>query len=265
MNILKRVGKGIAYTVGMIALFLVASISSAYALELGDIVKTQSEVDLEADVETDLDTPVEDIDLDLQSTTSVDVDDEEVSTTSVNLEDALEATIQVDRGDISESEEGAVGGSAPADVRDAESFRIYALGLLEQDEFLKEVESDEEEVSVTYAQRAELFGFIPVYVNTEVSVDARGEVEVDYPWYRFLTKVERSGLAEGLEERVSRIVEGEADTSATSTATTTDVRVEGSLSLRQQAEIVEAVYTELRESLSLDIEAEGEADASIAG
>lgn len=58
-----------------------------------------------------------------------------------------------------------------------------------QNERIQEITSDDESIGMRYRAEMRLFGFIPMERSVTAQVAADGEVEVDYPWYRFLTRV----------------------------------------------------------------------------
>lgn len=54
---------------------------------------------------------------------------------------------------------------------------------------VQEIRSDEDGVGMQYRAEMRLFGLIPLERNLSAEVTTAGEVEVDYPWYRFLSRV----------------------------------------------------------------------------
>lgn len=54
---------------------------------------------------------------------------------------------------------------------------------------VQEIRSDEDGVGMQYRAEMRLFGLIPLERNVSAEVTTAGEVEVDYPWYRFLSRV----------------------------------------------------------------------------
>lgn len=57
-------------------------------------------------------------------------------------------------------------------------------------------QSDQDQVRVVYVGHALLFGFLPVPIEIEASVDASGQVRIALPWYRFALRSEDSATVE---------------------------------------------------------------------
>lgn len=57
-------------------------------------------------------------------------------------------------------------------------------------------QSDQDQVRVVYVGHALLFGFLPVPIEIEASVDASGQVRIALPWYRFALRSENAATVE---------------------------------------------------------------------
>lgn len=77
----------------------------------------------------------------------------------------------------------AVASNTPEHV----SLRITERVLA--DDRIEEVEATETETRVRYRSSMKLFGFIPMEREVEARADATGEITIDYPWYRFISRV----------------------------------------------------------------------------
>ncbi|MDZ7726257.1 MAG: hypothetical protein U5L75_01615 [Candidatus Campbellbacteria bacterium] len=88
------------------------------------------------------------------------------------------------------------------EITDANDFGVQVASAALSDENVVDITTDDEQTEVRYKTRIHLFGFIPT--NTEVTARAEsgGEVEIDYPWYGFLS---RKGDQGSLSELVSGI------------------------------------------------------------
>lgn len=61
--------------------------------------------------------------------------------------------------------------------------------LIEENDQVEDISSDETKVETVYKQRGKLFGFIPVWMTVRSEVRAGGTASVHYPWYSFLARV----------------------------------------------------------------------------
>lgn len=129
----------------------------------------------------------------------------------------------VTRGDVvsTATAMSAISVSTQADLK------AYATSFISSDEDVTRVEADADEVSVWYKQPAKLLGFIPVRVSAQASVNADGTVDVDYPWYSFLTTYDDAKLESDLDVAAGSIARAES---------TTD------FSASVQARIIEAIH-----------------------
>lgn len=76
-------------------------------------------------------------------------------------------------------------------------------------ERIREISADDEEVGMEYEADMRLFGVIPLQRTVNARATVAGEVTIDYPWYRFLSRVpEQSVIQETLRELQSLQVGG---------------------------------------------------------
>ena len=84
------------------------------------------------------------------------------------------------------------------DPEKKEAIEMEVESGIADDDAVRKVEINQENVNVTYATRAKLFGFIPMTMNMDISSDAEGRVKVKFPWYRFLASTDYAKSAEVL-------------------------------------------------------------------
>ena len=65
------------------------------------------------------------------------------------------------------------------------------------------IDTASDHVAVTYPEHAELFGFIPVTVDTTATTDASGNVSISAPWWSFLAAIDQSNLQANVQSNVS--------------------------------------------------------------
>lgn len=135
-----------------------------------------------------------------------------------------------------------------ANVKTSADLASYAKAEVAEDENVNEVSLSDEEVSVSYKQRAYLFGFIPVFVTVQAVVDGAGNVTVHYPWYGFLIMDNTQTLKADLQTAARGAIASE--TAAGLDATT-------------QAQLLEGMRSALESRLEADVAAEASANASI--
>ncbi len=122
-------------------------------------------------------------------------------------------------------------------------LRVYTAAVQAEDENVGTVEATEDEVTVEYAQRVYLFGFIPLKSTVQAVATADGAVAIHYPWYAFLSSSSRSQV----EARVQNSVD---------TALRDGVGEAGQFSARVRAGLVSAMRAALKTSLEADLAAE---------
>src|SRR3989338_10086248 len=150
--------------------------------------------------------------------------------------------IVVTRGDV--NGDGEITASAsPASVSSEADLSAFAAAQVAADQNVSKVESSSSRVSVTYAQKAKLFGFIPVRVNATATVEADGTVDVRYPWYAFLMVTSETVLESEIESRV---------TSLNSAGVLAEADAELELAASMQAELIDEVRAAMESQLAID-------------
>ncbi len=80
------------------------------------------------------------------------------------------------------TEEDKVPSSAD-EVMTKEDLSLYVRSLIQNNSSIKNVAIEDNSVTVKYATRGKLLGFIPVWLSPKTTVDTMGNVKVSYPWY----------------------------------------------------------------------------------
>ena len=127
------------------------------------------------------------------------------------------------------------------------SVKAYVESVEESDKNIDDVKSTSDHVSVSYKQPAKLFGFISMDMSVKGSVDTKGNVRVNYPWYSFLTNYKSdTKLESDINIAVSSIVDTEGET-----------EFSGSL----QTQLITAIHTVMKAHSEANVDSE--ADASM--
>jgi hypothetical protein len=93
---------------------------------------------------------------------------------------------------------------APEGTPEQASLQIAAQAL--DDERVESLEASETGASARYRARLRLFGIIPIERTVEARTSGEGEVEVDYPWYRFLSSTPDTGAIRDLLTRAHNLL-----------------------------------------------------------
>ncbi len=107
---------------------------------------------------------------------------------------------------------------SPSSVSTDAELKTYATGMLRADKNLSKVRFADDEVTLWYKQQAKLIGIIPITLHAKATATESGDVELRYPWYKFLTTAEREALEAKLEARAHAALESAADVTATANA-----------------------------------------------
>ena len=151
--------------------------------------------------------------------------------------------------------------SSPASVHSQADLSGYVASEMTSDSNIAAVESASDSVAVTYKQHAKLFGFIPVTVDATATVDAEGNVDVDYPWYAFLMVTNRGSLEAKIQDRVDATLSASASASANAAVdASAAANAAAELTAQEQARVV----AEVRAVLESELNASASADASAA-
>lgn len=188
------------------------------------------------------------LDTDANATTG---EDTSVSSdTNVNASAEL-SVIVLSRADVEEGSAEAAQISASS-VRTQADLSGYVAGQIVSDGNVSKVETSAEDVSITYQQRAKLFGLVPVDVEVTAVVSADGSVDAQYPWYAFLMTTNESDLEASLQESVSG-----------SASATAQVNAAAGFTSQAQAEIIGRIRSAMETQLEADIAAEAAASANV--
>jgi hypothetical protein len=160
--------------------------------------------------------------------------------------------VRIVRADV---EVGSASRVAPLSVRTDADLQAYVKGEIEADSGMQAVEISDS-VSVDYAQRAKLFGFIPVTVTVTTEVDTDGKVSVRYPWYGFLL-AKASGDADlkaNIQSRVDSVRAGNVSAGAEAGA---------EFDANAKARLINEVRSALKSALEAQLQAESSASAGV--
>ncbi len=229
----------------MLSALVVAPAASAATLSLDGVVDTN------ANVNTNVNTNV------INATVRANATGSAATTATTSgaegsgqMTSSSTATVQAETFVLKRSD--LAGGNAatiePSSVTSSTQFEAYARSIMTSDENLTKVETSADEVSVWYKENGEFLGFIPVTVSTRTTVEADGTVEVDRPWYNFLTRTSDSAsLKADLESTAGTIARAEAAAELSSSA---------------QARIVNAVRSVMKANFEATASTEASADVN---
>ncbi len=136
--------------------------------------------------------------------------------------------------------------AAASEVSSEIDLKAFVTGMIREDQKLDEMGFTAESVEAKYKERGRLAALIPVSYTVGITVDAEGEVDVDFPWYGFMISGKTTTSSE-LEELIWN------DIDEILTANTTGV-----FSVREQAEISARVHNILKNKLVTESEASAE-------
>ena len=144
--------------------------------------------------------------------------------------------------------------SSSSEVQDSASLDAYIGTLFATDANLEEITSNENEVTVEYKVPARILGFIKTNMDIEVTVDANGNATIDYPWYHFMTDIDKAEL--------KTMVEANVDAALTQTQSVTlseSAGANANVSAQSKAAIIEAVQSALAANFDAAVSAENSA------
>lgn len=124
-------------------------------------------------------------------------------------------------------------------------LRAYATTALRSDENLEEINFTDYEVSVHYKERGKFLALVPITFTAKATATADGRVELDYPWYAFLTLDNQEKIKTELKVAVDNTLKARAVGS---------VRAEGevenpSFTASESAEVATRMHVVLRSNL----------------
>jgi hypothetical protein len=193
--------------------------------------------------------PVEaEIGVDLSADAAASAQTEIISVTREYLETSIEADATIgSSADASvEWTEMSSQNDTGASLNTSTEVRAHARAIAKEDDRVSSIELSSKNVTFSYRERANLFGFIEVNVPVIVSVEADGEVSVTYPWYSFMLSTNRAGLAIRAEAAARNTLGVNASSEET-------------LSAEEQVHLATALHAALRAEASAAISADTKA------
>lgn len=185
------------------------------------------------------------------SNTSVDI--ETRASAEVQSETAVSEgeEIKVGRNQISTEDEGSVVISAKAVLTNSD-LRAYADSALRSDKNLEEVNFKSNRVEVKYKETGKFLALVPITFTVKAVANANGEVELNYPWYAFLTVDNEERLETELKVAVDNALRAR---------TVGSVRAEGEVespffTASESAEVAGEMHAILKSGLVADISQE---------
>jgi len=148
------------------------------------------------------------------------------SSFSLTKEDAVGASLDAESA-----------GLAASAVVSGDDLSVFATSQMKRDSNIENIDVSGKEVRMEYRKDARFLGFIPASIKATAEVESNGDVEIDYPWYRFLFSVEGTSEAEAaLEARVAELM----------------ATAGGSFNAALEAAILEAMHMALAGSATAD-------------
>jgi hypothetical protein len=157
---------------------------------------------------------------------------------SANATAQLSVPLVVTRTDVNNSAVQASNVSA-ASVQNKQDLSGYIAARMQADANLTAVDTASDHVAVTYPEHAELFGFIPVTVNTTATTDASGNISLSTPWWALLTSTDQTDLQTNVQANVDQVLGANAQANT-------------QLSASQQAQLVGAIESAMAMTASAD-------------
>jgi hypothetical protein len=223
-----------------LGLVLVSSASVAQALDLKNIINIEANVSGTANDSASTDASASSS---LPTHASAKTSGSVTATNNANIEVGPVILITRAAADASPTTSATV--TSASSVGSRNDLSAYASGMVKADADVSGVQLSDTSVSVSYKQRAHLFGFIPVFVDATASVGSDGETTVTYPWYAVFATTDSTAL--------------QSDVQAATAATVSSDTAQGALSVSGQAkllaEIHDAMKTHLQQSLAADASA----------
>jgi hypothetical protein len=165
----------------------------------------------------------------------------------------LSATVSVSRADLSDGAPSA--GISAAAVISTDDLNAYARSTMSSDDNIQRVQASGDDVALSYKERAYFLGFIPASLTATAHADASGEVTVSYPWYGFLFRKPHDALQADLQTGVA----------ASMNALVGSATAQGSLDAGEQAAMLDAMRSAMKQQHDADYGASAAASASASG
>ena len=120
-------------------------------------------------------------------------------------------SLNIDRSEV-EADGEAFANVEPQSVEVNADLRAYAQSAIKSDSGIEEMNFTKDTVEVKYKQRGKLFALIPITFIVTTTAHADGTVEVDYPWYSFLTSDQSNEVEAEIQAMVSNTIDADVET-----------------------------------------------------
>lgn len=182
------------------------------------------------------------------STTSFRDDDDDQAFMHINLRMEEKDLLSTENDDAESTTTVSASTSLRVMIRDVEDvhseadLKSFVRTKAKEDKSIKQVQVVDGAVNVVYDEPAELFGFINTTVATHVTVDAKGGVQVTYPWYHIFMK--KHAARESIQSNIARALAAERKftkegmASTTASASTTQATIALGLGIPNIFEII---------------------------
>lgn len=97
-------------------------------------------------------------------------------------------------------------------------LKAYVASEIKSDDNFNGVNIGDDKIEVDYKQPARFLGIIPMMVSVGVNINADGSVNVDYPWYSFLSLTNKSDLEAAIKSEVKAFLEERANVGSSQAA-----------------------------------------------
>ncbi len=87
----------------------------------------------------------------------------------------------------------------------AEDLKTHTQALVAADPNIVDASITQDTAAITYQENAKLFGFIPMKIKVKTSIDAQGQVHVDYPWYARIAKTNMAQIQSAIDAAKDKI------------------------------------------------------------
>ena len=142
-----------------------------------------------------------------------------------------------------------------------EDLASYTRAIIQSDTSVKNVSMDDTSVTLKYATRGKLFGFIPVWLSPKVVVSSTGEVSVKYPWHSSISSKKMKISEDSVKEKLvaAGIISSEAPESPVEMSMPYRAKLLESLDVIIKSELEVKATEEVDTEESVDAEMKDEA------
>lgn len=171
-----------------------------------------------------------------------------VAATNASASVGTNSVISLTRSDLSAQAGTQASVTTATAVRSNDDLSAYANSVIKTDANVSGVTLSSAAVSVTYQEPAKFLGFIPVMLDTTVTVDGNGNTTVSHPWYAVFDSADSAGL--------------QSEVSA-ATNTTVSANANASFSAATQAQLLAEIHEAMKSSFDASAAAQGQATTSV--